>query len=124
ANQLLKDRGCDPVQVAVGELRVAVMGQYNAGKSTLINALVGAKVADTGNVPVTKQVVDYRQTGYVISDLPGSGAEPEDELKARDALESAHAVLYLVASTQLEHQSVRDDLSWLVERRKAFLLVI
>jgi cellulose synthase operon protein C len=34
-------------------LRVAVMGEFNAGKSTFVNALVGADIAPTGVLPTT-----------------------------------------------------------------------
>jgi len=34
-------------------LRVAVVGEFNAGKSTFINALIGADVAPTGALPTT-----------------------------------------------------------------------
>ena len=34
-------------------LRVALLGEFNAGKSTLLNALLGADVAPTGVTPTT-----------------------------------------------------------------------
>jgi GTPase SAR1 family protein len=34
-------------------LRVAIVGEFNAGKSTFLNALLGAELAPTGVVPVT-----------------------------------------------------------------------
>jgi small GTP-binding protein len=34
-------------------LRVAIVGEFNAGKSTFINALIGAEVAPTGVLPTT-----------------------------------------------------------------------
>ena len=36
-----------------GLLRVAVLGQFKRGKSTLLNALLGARVLPTGVTPVT-----------------------------------------------------------------------
>jgi hypothetical protein len=41
-------------------LRVAVVGRVNAGKSTLVNALLGRRVAPTGNVETTTLVTWYR----------------------------------------------------------------
>ncbi|MFZ3327397.1 MAG: dynamin family protein [Methylocella sp.] len=40
-------------RLAVGLLRVAVLGQFKRGKSTLLNALLGAPVLPTGVTPVT-----------------------------------------------------------------------
>jgi len=39
-----------------GLLRVAVLGQFKRGKSTLLNALLGAPVLPTGVTPVTSQM--------------------------------------------------------------------
>ena len=36
-----------------GLLRVAVLGQFKRGKSTLLNALLGARILPTGVTPVT-----------------------------------------------------------------------
>lgn len=37
-------------------ISVMVYGIYNAGKSTLINALIGQEVAPTGDIPLTDKV--------------------------------------------------------------------
>ncbi len=37
-------------------LRVAVLGEFNAGKSTLLNALLGTDVAPTGAIPTTSSL--------------------------------------------------------------------
>ena len=34
-------------------VRVAIVGEFNAGKSTFINALIGAEIAPTGVLPTT-----------------------------------------------------------------------
>ena len=38
---------------------IMVYGVYNAGKSTLINALVGEEVAATDDVPLTDKITAY-----------------------------------------------------------------
>jgi len=63
---------------------VAVVGRPNAGKSTLVNALVGAKVAITSDAPQTtrhrlRAVIDRDDAQIVLVDTPGLH-------KPRDAL--------------------------------------
>jgi small GTP-binding protein len=59
-------------------LRLAIIGEFNAGKSTFINALIGADVAPTGVLPTTATLHHLRWAPDPIariSFLPGSGPE-------------------------------------------------
>jgi GTP-binding protein EngB required for normal cell division len=67
--------------------RVAVVGDFNRGKSTLINRLLGADVLPTGNVPLTRAFVVVR----AVADGPAtldirwpSGATERRELAHDD----------------------------------------
>ena len=54
------------------ELRLAVMGIPNVGKSMLLNALAGRAQARVGGIPgVTRSVSWYRSEGLLIVDSPG-----------------------------------------------------
>ncbi|MCR4819420.1 MAG: 50S ribosome-binding GTPase [Fretibacterium sp.] len=54
------------------ELRLAVMGIPNVGKSMLLNALVGKSQAHVGGIPgVTRSVSWYRNEGLLVVDSPG-----------------------------------------------------
>lgn len=54
------------------ELRLAVMGIPNVGKSLLLNALAGKTQARVGGVPgVTRSVSWFRSDGLLIVDSPG-----------------------------------------------------
>jgi GTP-binding protein EngB required for normal cell division len=55
-------------------VRVALFGQPGAGKSSLINALVGREVAVTGErTDTTVDAHSYHHDGVVYTDLPGFG---------------------------------------------------
>lgn len=54
------------------EVRLAVVGIPNVGKSLLLNTLVGKSSASVGNIPgVTKSVSWYKNEGMLIVDSPG-----------------------------------------------------
>ncbi len=54
------------------ELRVAVVGIPNVGKSALLNLLVGKKAAPVGGIPgVTRGVSWYRGGDFLVVDSPG-----------------------------------------------------
>ena len=54
------------------ELRLAVVGIPNVGKSLLLNSLINKSSAVVGNLPgVTKSVSFYKNSGMLIVDSPG-----------------------------------------------------
>jgi GTP-binding protein Era len=88
---------------------VALAGRPNVGKSTLANALVGAKVAIVSDKPqTTRRAIRGVATGpdwqLVLVDLPGV-QRPRDELTTRmqrrveHELQDADACLFVLAAT-------------------------
>jgi GTP-binding protein Era len=89
---------------------VALAGRPNVGKSTLVNAVVGEKVAIVADRPQTTRrairgVQRGRDVELVLVDLPGV-QRPRDALTARMArrvqqeLEGSDAVLLVLSGTQ------------------------
>jgi GTP-binding protein Era len=89
---------------------VAVVGRPNAGKSTLINKLVGEKVAIISDRPQTTRtrilsIVSVPEAQIIFLDTPGLH-KPMDKLgehmvkAAEDSLKDVDAVLYLVDITE------------------------
>ena len=75
--------------------RVMVFGTYNAGKSTLINALIGAEVARVADEPATDKVTTYPWRGFLLDDTPGIDAPIAHEQVTRAHVETCDAVLFL-----------------------------
>jgi GTPase len=95
---------------------VSIIGRPNAGKSTLLNALVGEKLAIVTRKPQTKRnritgIVNVKRKGsrpaaqIVFVDTPGVH-KPADQLNKRmmqevyDALEGCDVLLYMVDVTE------------------------
>ena len=91
---------------------VAIIGRSNVGKSTLLNTLVGTKVAITTPKPQTTRrpiqgVVTREQGQIVFVDTPGIMQKARDALTkklndyAKDTLRDIDAVMYVVDPTRV-----------------------
>jgi hypothetical protein len=108
-----------------GKICFALMGQFNAGKSTLVNALLGRKVAETGASPTTRLARGYDLGDFHVLDLPGGGAREAEEREAEAALSQTHLVLYVaLSSSGFDSRDLWADLGRLAERGIRFLVVI
>jgi GTPase len=89
---------------------VAVMGRPNVGKSTLINSLMGQKIAAVSPKPQTTRkrqlgILTLPNTQIIFVDTPGIH-QPRHKLgesmnkQAREALEASDLILFLVDASQ------------------------
>jgi len=90
---------------------VVIVGRSNVGKSTLLNALVGSKIAITSPKAQTTRdvihgVVNDERGQIVFADTPGVFKQVPDRLtsmlneKVRESLEGVDAVIYVVDATR------------------------
>ncbi|MCS0581008.1 GTP-binding DUF697 domain-containing protein [Massilia pinisoli] len=78
-------------QQNAARVSVALFGQPGAGKSSLINQIVGKKVAEVGvETDKTVDQKEYAHNGLILVDLPGYGTQrfPKDTYATKFALES------------------------------------
>lgn len=96
---------------AVRPLKIAVAGNPNTGKSTLINALAGSRlhVGNWPGVTVEKKSAGFQHLGrnVLLVDLPGAyslSPYTQEEMIARDYLidEKPDAIINVVDATNLE----------------------
>jgi hypothetical protein len=125
-NHFLAENGRPTVSlIQADKLRFALMGQYNAGKSTLVNALLGETVAQVGDAPTTRQVHTYKFRDFHILDLPGSDARAGEQQEAERGRREAHLILYVVSSqTGLDYESFWKDLQDLLDSGQYWLLIV
>ena len=76
--------------------KLMVYGIYNAGKSTLINALLGGEFAPVGDIPTTKAINTYNWREYTIYDTPGINAPEKDEEVSKEQLERSDVILFVM----------------------------
>jgi GTP-binding protein EngB required for normal cell division len=73
-----------------GPIRLAVVGEFNAGKSTFINALIGADVAPTGVLPTTATLHHLRWAPDPFAKiLFARGYQPVERVVALSELRAA-----------------------------------
>ena len=86
-------------------VNIAISGQSGAGKSSLINAIVGRKVADVGITETTLDIKKYISNGIHFSDLPGCGTEkfPVKTYIENCNLENFDAVIVVTANRFFEN---------------------
>ncbi|WP_301169466.1 GTPase domain-containing protein [Brevibacillus nitrificans] len=100
-------------------------GVYNAGKSTLMNALFGEKRAETGDVPVTHKVTEYEWNGYRLADTPGINGPEQDYQISLQELDK-HDIICFVIDNSESHDSKRvaEEAVKILIKKKPLITVI
>ena len=77
-------------------LTIQMYGAYNAGKSTLINVLLGKNVASVGEIPTTDRIDEFNWNGYKLLDSPGVNAPIEHEEVTLAQLEKTDLIVFVI----------------------------
>ena len=132
----------DPKQFPTSSApEIAFLGRSNVGKSSLINALVAAKIAKTSNTPGRTQTINFFQVrrpgrpepDFIFTDLPGYGyARAPKEVTVKwaqfinpylEKRESLVLCLALVDVTIPPQQLDVQLLDWLRHAKRNFVVV-
>lgn len=79
--------------------KIMVYGIYNAGKSTIMNALVGENKAAMSDIPTTKSIQEFHWNEYTIYDTPGINAPEKDEAVSKEQLQICDVILFVMDNT-------------------------
>ncbi|WP_437228154.1 GTPase family protein [Planctomicrobium sp. SH661] len=105
-------------------LTVAFVGQVKAGKSSLVNALIGSRAAKSDVLPATSQVERYQFTvpetdvQLTLLDTPGyadAGATKKQLAEMQQALRSADVLLLVMAANSPARSADRELMDQLRE---------
>lgn len=104
---------------------VMVYGVYNAGKSTLLNALIGQELAVYADVPQTARIETYQIGDVEILDTPGIDAPIEHEEVSREQLTRSDAVIFVLCSDGIiDEKQTYQEIRKILEAGKHLLIVI
>lgn len=90
------------LQEQANDIRVAVFGKYNHGKSTLLNTIIGKDIFTVTDKRETTEVSEYKYNDIIWVDTPGLDADVygEDDKKARESAFKIADFLFLVHSVK------------------------
>jgi uncharacterized protein len=113
--------------VVVNSVSVAIVGQVKAGKSSLVNALLGEQRAATDVVPTTTGATKYElklpdQTPVTIVDTAGYGVNGPTEAEVTAAVEAAQQAELILLVLHARTAARKADVEMLAKIEAAFAL--
>lgn len=105
-------------------ISVMLFGSYNAGKSSLINALTGVDNAVVGEIPTTDHVNSYRWNDCVLLDTPGVNAPIEHEEVTEEQLRKSQLIVCVVRAGDQDVQDVYDRMFSMLKSGKHIFVVL
>jgi len=105
-------------------LQIMLYGAYNAGKSTLVNTLLGRYEAKENDIPTTDSVDVYNWGGFHLLDTPGVNAPIEHENITQEQVKRSAAMLFVIREGDQDAKDVYERLfSMLKQDKKVFIVL-
>lgn len=105
-------------------LQIMLFGAYNAGKSTLINALLGEDRAIINDVPTTYRVDHYDWNGMHLLDTPGVNAPIEHEEASEEQLKRSGLILFVIRDGDMDAINLYERMFDLIKRGKKIFVAL
>lgn len=100
-------------------------GIYNAGKSSLLNAVFGQEKASVGDVPETHSVTAYQWGEYTLVDTPGLDGPPEDEKITMQEARQHDIIMFVIDdSDNFDSEFITKKIIEVLETGKPCMVVI
>ena len=104
--------------------QVMLFGAYNAGKSTLINALLGEEKAKVADIPTTDSVDCYNWNGFILIDTPGVNAPIEHEETTKEQIKRTSVMLFVIREGDIDSKDIYKRLFEFVNQKKHIFIVL
>lgn len=100
-------------------------GIYNAGKSSLLNAIFGETVASVNDIPETHKVTRYPWNGYDLIDTPGLNGPKDDEAVTLAEIQKHDVIMFVIDdSDNFDSDVITHRIVEILEARKPCIIVI
>ncbi len=104
--------------------KIMLYGMYNAGKSTLLNALIGKEIAETGDFPVTMKTKSHPWNGYTIVDTPGIDVTGPEEKVTMEELTTSNVVIFVVCYGDIDHADLYERMEQVYKKGKKIIIAL
>ena len=100
-------------------------GIYNAGKSSLLNAIFGETVASVNDIPETHKVTHYPWKGYDLIDTPGLNGPKDDEAVTLAEIQKHDVIMFVIDdSDNFDSDVITRRIVEILEAQKPCIIVI
>lgn len=105
-------------------LSIQIYGNYNSGKSTLVNALLKKHAAKIDDIPTTNRIDSYSWNGYHLLDSPGVNAPIDHESIAESELLKRSLVLFVIRQDDQDASEVYNRIFQQLNKGKQVFIVL
>ncbi|MDO5519005.1 MAG: 50S ribosome-binding GTPase [bacterium] len=100
-------------------------GVYNAGKSSLLNAIFGELKASVADVPETHQITNYKWENFNLVDTPGINGPIEDYKLSKPELRKHNVIMFVVDdSDTFDSSIVANEIVEIIAAGKPLIIVL
>lgn len=100
-------------------------GIYNAGKSSVLNAIFGEEKASVNDIPETHKIQEYEWNHYILVDTPGLNGPPEDEKVSVMEVKKRDIIMFVIDdSDNFDSIEITEKIVEILEAKKPCIIVI
>ena len=106
------------------KIKVAFVGQYSAGKSSIISAVTGDQQIEIGSDVTTQDVAFYQWGNFLLADTPGlHDNETHDEI-ANEAIKNSDLIIYCITSELFNKNTLADYIDLVYNKGYASKIIL